>query len=181
LNYTRPVFHLELREGSPYTVTFVVEDDLGLPKDLTGYSARFQARTAMNGNFDGYATPYKVMDLSQTLNWCGSGVILGGVEGTVTLVIDAFQTDELGWNRGVYDLFLIPPDNNGSISRPELFMQGFVSIISSVTKVLDMSCPSDDEPDEERYQPDFTQVDPCPPPRKTEDGQYRHLEPDTEI
>lgn len=144
LNFTRPFFNLELHEGSDFTVKFAYEDDIGLPVDLTGYSARLQVRINQNGTYDGYDVPYKVLDLAE-FELSDNGVIRVHIPASLTL--------DQQWNRGVYDLFLDSPEGSS-----KLFMQGFITIIASATKLADNSDPVNGPPREENCQPDFTSV-----------------------
>lgn len=84
------------------------------PVDLTGYSASLQIR------------PYA---LSNTILYdASSNITLGGVLGTITLVIPATATALFTWWAGVYDLLLT--DASGNVTR---LLSGNVSVCAGVT------------------------------------------------
>jgi len=87
------------------------------PVDLTGYTARAQFRSSTSS-----ATV--LLELTSDN---------GGIEieaaGRVTLVIDADQTEEIGWSSAVYDLELIAPD--GTVTR---LAEGEASVSPEVTR-----------------------------------------------
>jgi hypothetical protein len=113
-----PVFHLEIREGTDYSVTFIYEDPVTtLPIDLTSYSATMQVRQG----YDGYVNP----DIDFTIT-----PTLGGTAGTIDVFIPASTTKNLQWTNGVYDILLT--FGEGSVTK---FIDGFVVIIPTVTKL----------------------------------------------
>lgn len=71
----------------------------GAPVDLTGVSARMQIRT-------GYGQPVLVSLLSDTPGEIG----LGGVNGTIQIVIPAVKTDLLTVKKAYYDLEVVRGD-----------------------------------------------------------------------
>jgi hypothetical protein len=84
------------------------------PVDLTGYTAAMQIR------------PYP---LSNTVLYDASAdITLGGVAGTITLVIPATATAVFTWWTGVYDLLLTDP--SGVVTR---LLSGSVSVCPGVT------------------------------------------------
>jgi hypothetical protein len=84
------------------------------PVDLTGYTANMQIR------------PYV---LSSTLLYDASDdLVLGGVYGTITLTIDATDTEGFTWWNGVYDL--IVTSSSGVVTR---LLQGTVTVSPGVT------------------------------------------------
>jgi hypothetical protein len=85
-----------------------------LPVDLTGYTAMLQIR------------PYA---LSTTVLYDASALlVLGGVNGTITLVIPASVTQGFTWWNGVYDLLMVNP--SGFVTR---LLQGSVTVSPGVT------------------------------------------------
>ncbi|MDF2435466.1 MAG: hypothetical protein JWP44_5097 [Mucilaginibacter sp.] len=115
---TTPVYHIEIKEGADYSVTFTYEDpETTLPIDLTGYSAVMKVRQG----YDGYAR--LDVDLSFTPT-------LGGADGTVQVLIPGSSTNNLMWTVGVYDVFLTSP-----AGRVTKLIGGFFVVIPSVTKV----------------------------------------------
>ena len=84
------------------------------PVDLTGYTANLQIRQ--------YAlSPTIIYDASPNL-------VLGGITGTITLVIPATTTQTFTWWNGVYDLLMT--DSSGNAYR---LLQGTVTVSPGVT------------------------------------------------
>jgi hypothetical protein len=81
-------------------------DDQKKPVNLTGYSARLQARDS-KGNL--------LVDLSTD----NGGITLGGPTGEITLILTAAQTADPKMAGAAYDLLLIPPSG-----KPDRLMQG---------------------------------------------------------
>lgn len=73
-------------------------DETSDPRDLTDYTALLEIR-AMAG------------DVSPlfTLSTTNGRILLGGAEGTVTLLISDTDTAAITWKRGVYDLTITAP------------------------------------------------------------------------
>lgn len=88
-------YDFTIKQGETWTLTFVVQDDNGVAKDLTGYNAKMQIRNKPGG--DVYAT-------LQTTP--GTGITVNGSAGSVTLTLAAAVTDLLNFQRGVYDIYL---------------------------------------------------------------------------
>lgn len=70
-----------------------------VPVDLTGCTARMQIRAEITA-----ATPYV------TLTTENGGIALGGVAGTIDILITAVATAAFAWTSGVYDLEIIMSD-----------------------------------------------------------------------
>ena len=84
------------------------------PVDLTGCSAQMQIRP--------YAgSPTLLYDASMD-------IALGGANGTITLIINASDTESFDWFEGVYDLLII--DGAGNVRR---LLSGNVSVCEGVT------------------------------------------------
>jgi hypothetical protein len=84
------------------------------PVDLTGYTAYMQIR----------AYP-----LSTTVLYDASAdLTLGGVDGTITLIIPADDTEDFTWWAGVYDLLL--EDSSGNVTR---LLSGSVTVCPGIT------------------------------------------------
>lgn len=85
-----------------------------LPVNLTGYTVMMQIR------------PYP---LSNTILYdASSNIVLGGVNGTITLTIPAATTLTFTWWTGVYDLLLTSP--TGFVTR---LLEGTVTVTPGVT------------------------------------------------
>ena len=89
-----------------------------LPVNLTGCSARMQIRGKL---LDAVA----LLDLT-TVN---GGIALGGVAGTVTIIITAAQTTLFAWASAVYDLEIVYAD--GTVRR---LLTGSVSVSPNITR-----------------------------------------------
>jgi hypothetical protein len=84
------------------------------PVDLTGYTAALQIR------------PFQ---LSTTILFdASSDIVLGGVNGTISLTIPASSTAAFTWWNGVYDLLMT---NSSGISTR--LLQGSVTVTPGVT------------------------------------------------
>ena len=107
-------------QGTTYTyvVTFVDPDNAGAPVDLSGYSARMQARA-------------KVADTATLYSTTSSGghLTLGATAGTVTLVIPASVTAAWTFKRAVFDLEVESP--SGAVYR---LVKGVLSVDPEVTR-----------------------------------------------
>lgn len=128
LSNVRSVFHMEIPEGTDYQATFTYEDDLGFPIDLTGYTVDLKVRAFMEG-FSGYDIPLPKLALSTTIDINGSGVILWGTAGTITVQISNVSTQQLDWSRAVYDINLIDP--TGKVVP---FISGYMLIVARSSK-----------------------------------------------
>lgn len=74
------------------------EDEAGeTPRDLTGYAASLDIKDKADGSI--------LFSLSTT----NSRITLGGLDGTVDLIISATDTAALTWKSGVYDLLIESP------------------------------------------------------------------------
>ena len=84
------------------------------PVDLTGYTAALQIR----------AYPLATAILYDA----SANLTLGGIAGTITLVIPAANTETFTWWQGVYDLLLT--DSSGNATR---LLAGAVTVSPAVT------------------------------------------------
>ena len=86
--------------------------------DLTGWTARMQARRKIDDP-----------DALVNLTTGNGGIFLGGIGGTVDIVMDAVKTSGFDWKNGVWDLELVAPD--GSVTR---LAEGTISVSPEVTR-----------------------------------------------
>src|SRR5271170_56479 len=86
-----------------------------LPVDLTGYTAAMQFRA-----YNSITAPL-LYDAS-------ADITLAGTAGTITLVIDATDTEGFTWFNAYYDLILT--DSSGNVTR---LLMGQVTISAAVT------------------------------------------------
>lgn len=124
-------FHRRLRWGSyPYPVRRcgeqIVRADTGrpanaadfVPIDLTGCTARMQVRSEVE-------SPDVLIELTTE----NGRITLGGVDGTVDLLISAADTAAIDWDGGVFDLEIVHP--GGQVTR---LAEGSVSVSPEVTR-----------------------------------------------
>lgn len=84
-------YHLELDQEGTTVLEFTWAIN-GTPVDLTGYSAQATGRR-------GYGSTVALFDLTS-----GSGIVLGGAAGTITVTWTDEVTDAITENRGVWEL-----------------------------------------------------------------------------
>ena len=89
------------------------------PVDLTGWTARMQIRPRID-------SPTVLKELT-TLN---GGIVLGGVLGSIEIVMSNAETAAINWVSGVYDLGLISA--GGKVRR---HFYGTVTVSPEVTRV----------------------------------------------
>jgi hypothetical protein len=96
---------LDVPQGSTFDPQLTVYlADGATPRDLSGWDARMQVR-------DGLEASTPVLSLT-----VGSGITLGGAQGTIDLLATDTQTKDLTAKAYDYDLELIEP--SGKIRRP---------------------------------------------------------------
>lgn len=104
-------------QGTYQEKIFTYGDANGAPFNLTGMTARMQIR------------PYKgSTNILLSITTENGGIALGGVSGTVTIVIRTAQTALIA-SDGFYDIELI--DAQGEVDR---FLEGAVRLNAEVTK-----------------------------------------------
>lgn len=106
-----------VEQGATFSATVTWLDESGVAVDLTGYSARMQARPSA-------AADYTILSLTS-----GAGITLGGTAGTIALLMDAADTDDLTPGRYVYDLELV--SGAGTITR---LLEGTLRVTAEVTR-----------------------------------------------
>lgn len=110
-----PYLLLETYRGDSFFQNLEWQDDAGNPIDLTGYSARMQIRRTKNSTdvileltSAGYTE-----DASDPPVPLTSGIKLGGVDGTIGIVVMPVDA-EIDTERNVYDVELT--DTDGKVS-----------------------------------------------------------------
>ncbi len=109
---------LTIEQGTTYRQTFTWQDANGVPIDITGWTARMQIR----------ATKESVTFLEE-LTTANAGIVIGGITGTVEIVITSAKTTAYAFAQAVYDLELI--DTSSEITR---FLEGRITISYEVTR-----------------------------------------------
>lgn len=90
-------YALHLYQGATVDRTLTWENEAGTPYDITGWTAKMEIREREGGTV--YAT----------LTTTDGTIVLGGVAGTIRLLVDAATTAAWTWKSGVYDLLLTNP------------------------------------------------------------------------
>lgn len=117
-------------ENPPYDADFIIHkgetidqkmtwsDACGNAIDLTGYTAKLQAR-------------YKVTDVSPFLDLStgNGGIILGGTAGTITIRVSSTATALLDAGRGIYDLRM-----TDSLGDSSFLLQGAIIVEEMSTR-----------------------------------------------
>lgn len=108
----------KIKAGAPWSVTFILYDEAGNPKDLTGYTAKMHFR-------ERYEAPL-ALELTST-----AGITITAAQGKVAPGMDEDETTALvrKARRGVYDLFLYD-----SGLTPECIMEGEFEVTPAVTR-----------------------------------------------
>lgn len=111
--------NITIEQGATFTLNATWKAADGTPVDLTGYSARMQARQT-------YASATTVLNLTSA----GGNIALGGTAGTVVVTISATATAALTapW-AGVYDLELVSA--GGVVTR---LLEGSARVTPEVTR-----------------------------------------------
>lgn len=109
-------YNILIEQGATYDQTFTYTIS-GSPVNLTGYTARMQARQT-------HASPTKILDLVSPTN-----ITLGDAAGTVRVVVAATATDDLNAGTYVYDLEL--ESGSGVVTR---LIQGSLTVSPEVTR-----------------------------------------------
>lgn len=113
---------LSLWQGQTFNDTLSMQDSVGAPVDLTGFSARMMARL-------------DIEDAVPLLTWSTTTgeIVLGGVLGTITFAVSAAATVALSSTNDlltpVYDLVL-----SSSTGITERVIQGVLVIYPGVTR-----------------------------------------------
>lgn len=117
--------NLFIDQGASYHHEVVWQDDLGNPKDLTGYTARAQMRSAITD-------AGTLLDMTTE----NGQLVLGGDTGVVTFELDDATTAAIDWPAGratqligVYQLELIAGD--GFVTR---LLKGTVTVDPEITR-----------------------------------------------
>ncbi len=106
---------LTIEQGSTFRKLFTWK--AGVPVDLTGCTARMQIRETI---------PSSVVLHSLTTE--NGGITLGGVAGTIALLIPATATAAFAWTSGVWDLEIV---NGTEVTR---LLYGPVVVTQEVTR-----------------------------------------------
>ena len=111
-------FDLEIEQGIPYEMVFVVKNPDGSLKDLTGFSARMQFRVS-----------YSAASASLEATTLNSKLVINTLNSTCKISLTESDTQSLTYSKYVYDLELVD-----STSKPTRLVMGKVTISPEVTK-----------------------------------------------
>ena len=114
---TPGVYDFCIYQGATFNPTLTWKDENGTAINLTGYTARMQARV-------------KITDTDPFINLTteNGGITLGGAAGTVALYISAEDTADIA-DSGVYDLELV--SSGGEVNR---LLMGNITLSKNVTR-----------------------------------------------
>lgn len=92
---------ITIEQGSTWCPQLTWQDENNAAVDVTGYRARAQIRTSTGAT--------TVIHEMTTEN---GGIVLGGVAGTIDLLISSVTTASFSFKRAVWDLEMIEPDKS---------------------------------------------------------------------
>lgn len=112
------IAHLIIDKYATYTAQFVFSNANNVPIDVTGYSASMQIRDAPNGG-----------NILASFSSPSTGIVIGTIDGTVTLTIS--NTTTAGWTftNAVYDVLIT--DGGGNKFR---LVEGSIYVSPGVTQ-----------------------------------------------
>lgn len=111
-------YNFEIEQGVTLTRPFVWKTSTSTPINIAGYTARMQIRSSIK-------SPEVLLELNTENN----RIVLGGIDGTVTLQLTASTTAGITWSKGVYDLELV--SSSGVVTR---LLQGEILVSKEVTR-----------------------------------------------
>jgi len=111
------LLNLTFSQGATWKLAMTYTDVDNVPIDLTGYTAKMQARST-------FESDVAVLDLIS-----GAGILLGGTAGTIELLVAATITAAVGAAQYVYDLEVV-----SASSEVTRVVQGTLSVTPEVTR-----------------------------------------------
>ncbi len=112
--------NLTIEQGSSFLRIVIYRDSDGNPVDLTGYTATMQIRRTKESS-----------SVIQELSTSNGYLQLGGVIGTISIILPASITDSLDFVWGRYDLELYP---GGNATQAIRLLEGKVNLSKQVTR-----------------------------------------------
>lgn len=107
-----------IEQGTTHRMTFRWEDSNGVPINLTGYTARMQARKGYNAS-----------DVLFDASTANGMITLTPATGEVLIVLPESVTSTFKWPQALYDIELTSSD--GTVTR---LLQGSIDISREVTR-----------------------------------------------
>ena len=111
-------YDILIEQGATFIRDIVWKDSMGVPVDVTGYTARMQLRAQKSST--------EILLSLTTENGC---ITMGSTDGKVHLEIPAETTATYSARRAVYDLEMIDPE--GIVTR---LLEGGVELSMEVTR-----------------------------------------------
>lgn len=115
---TAGVINLIIEQGTDYTLPLIWKDENDAPIDVTGFTARMQAREAK-------ASTTTFLDMTTE----NGQIIMGINDGLITLTLTSAVTTAITAIQGFYDLEII--DGSGLVTR---LLEGQMTISQEVTR-----------------------------------------------
>jgi hypothetical protein len=115
---TAGTYDITIEQGATYSQVFTWKNSAGTAINVTGYTARMQARESVDT-----ASTFIALTTEN------GGIALGGAAGTITLAMTATATAALSVFSGFYDLELI--SGSGIVTR---LLQGSLTVSPEVTR-----------------------------------------------
>ena len=103
-------------EFSPYESGGYIQ--YNTPVDLTGFAARMKVKNKVGGT--------ELFELTTE----NGRIVLDVANARIELVIDAEDTEEITWKKGVYDLEMVSPDGTPVVTK---LLTGRISVVGEVT------------------------------------------------
>jgi hypothetical protein len=113
-------FNLDIIRGTRYLKSFVYQDASKNPIDLTDLKARMQIREKVTSS-----------TVELELSSDTGEIVLGGVAGTINIVIGGTATDTLTINNGIYDMEIFDPLDDDAV---DTILEGQVTVREPVTR-----------------------------------------------
>jgi Big-like domain-containing protein len=109
---------LVIEQGATFRRTITYLQASGEPRDLTGYTARMQIKTAAGGT------------LLYELTTGNGRIVIDGPNGRISMEILDTDTSGFTWTKGVYDLEIISAEATPTVTR---LVEGKVTVTPEVT------------------------------------------------
>ena len=115
---TAAVFNFTIEQGSTLNKVLISKDSVGAIINLTGYTARMQARPSISSD-----TVY--LDMT-TAN---GQIVLTAQTGSIQLLLSAATTNAIDWQKAKYDLELV--SSSGAVTR---LIYGDIDVSRGITR-----------------------------------------------
>jgi hypothetical protein len=116
-------YSLLIEQGATLNLSLSYKDSAGSLINLTGYSGKMQIKSDYADN-----SPTTYLTLSSSLQPDGTGIVMGGVSGTIGIYISATTSSALTFSSASYDLEIA---SGSFVTR---LIQGPVFVSKEVTR-----------------------------------------------